>query len=169
MKEKKLTIKFYLNTQKPCKDGFKIYMRVIYDQNKFELATEHYSIEINWDKLAERSKGPMQNRINKHLSNLENKVYRAKERLEYEEKAITAKKIKDLLSGNDGLNQPNKKLIDYFAEFIEKLEKRGLLDEDTLKTYRTSLHRHLKNYLSYNCLSPLFIRSIFIHTLPYKL
>jgi Arm DNA-binding domain len=59
MKRKKLSIKFYLNTYKPHKDGYKIYLRVIYDQKKFEVATDYYSIQDEWDKQAGRSKGSM--------------------------------------------------------------------------------------------------------------
>ncbi|WPP47959.1 tyrosine-type recombinase/integrase [Catalinimonas niigatensis] len=124
-------------------------MRVIYDRKKFEVASEHHSTTDLWDDLAGRANGPGKDRINRCLSELESKVYRVKERLEIESKTVSSKNIKKALFGRDNFGAPNKRLLDYFSEYIEKLEKRGKLDEETLKTYRTSLHRHLKNYLSY--------------------
>jgi len=135
-------------------------MRVTYNRKKFELASEHYSTIEKWNESAERDKSSRQERINRSLSELENKVYKAKERLEFEDKIVSSKSIKNCLLDKGRDSKHIKKLIDYFVEFIEKLEQRGQLDEDTLKTYRTSLHRHLKNYLSYRNKSTFLVNSL---------
>jgi len=141
----RLSIKFYLNKQKPSRDGFKIYMRITYERKKAEFATEFSCSEQDWEN--ERVKSKDKSYINKELSKLESSVYHARDQLLYENKEVSAKAIKQILTGEIELD---KGLIDYFSEHIEQIESlKNDYSVATVKTYKTSL-RHLKNFLKFS-------------------
>jgi len=149
----KLSIKFYLNKQKPSRDGFKIYMRITYERNKAELATGFSCSKNEWKNERVIDK----DHINKALSKLESNVYHVKDQLQYEEKDISARAIKQIITGEAEFN---KRLIDYFSEHIEQIEAlKNDYSEATVKTYKTSI-RHLKNFLKFSNKKNIFLKNV---------
>ena len=138
--ENKTSIKFYLQENNQNIERPKVYMRIIINRKKAELATPFNLPAADWDSLRQRAKYNPQ--INLELSKLENKVYQIQSLLEIEERPVTARIIKDLLTEKDKINIY---LIVYYEQFLAEKTASPELSPETPALYRQTLN-YLKKF-----------------------
>jgi integrase/recombinase XerD len=138
------SLKFYLLPPKAGHDKAKIYLRIIVDRLKAELFTGH-SVHLNhWDTVREKSTAKIDIALNEDLAEIKNKIISIKRRLQYEEKPVSAKLLKDVYTG---ATEVRKFLLEYFSEHIHQIEKLPTeYSEGTVSNYRTTL-KHLQSFL----------------------
>lgn len=131
----RLSIKFYLNKAKRKGNQEKIYLRISVNRKKAELATKYFIEPKLWDSGSQKSKGD--SIINSHLSELEAKVYRIQRRLEDENRVVTAKIIKDILT-NDNFDVF---VLEFFEHFTDQKEHDPELSVETGALYRQTFNK----------------------------
>jgi hypothetical protein len=139
------TLKFYLLPAKDTNNRSKIYLRIIVDRKKAELYTGYSVLTDNWDNLREQSRSKQDSILNEDLLEIKNSLISIKRRLQYEEKPVSAKLIKDIYTGATSIR---KFLLEYFQEHIIKIEKLSKeYSKGTVSNYRTTA-KHLQAFLS---------------------
>lgn len=141
MKES-FSLKFVLVPLKENPEQGKIYVRIIVNRKKAEIATEHVLENQRWDAGAQRAiKNPA---LNEELVYIENKIRDIKRQLVYSGKPVSARIIKDVYTG---AHKTKRYLIEYFTEYIEMME--GVpseYSEDLVQHYKTTKY-HIQDYL----------------------
>ncbi|MBS2099127.1 site-specific integrase [Carboxylicivirga linearis] len=128
------SLKFYLNKNKSRgKDEYKIYGRLIIDRRKSEFATNYYINENGWDVAKGRAKKNMA--INDELTEAESEVNRIRRKLLDDGKPVSAKIIIQILKGD---RKEKRFLLEYMAEHIEDMRKKGENAENTCDHYQSS-------------------------------
>ena len=96
----KCTVRFLLYDKvKKSPKGLPIYCRITFQRKKALFATGEYCQPKNWNEEAGYPiRAP---RTKEFLTFIENKIYGFKRQLEFEEKEITAAKLRDLYKGKD--------------------------------------------------------------------
>lgn len=112
-----------------------IFLRLIYEQKKAEIATEHYLTTEEWNDASQRA--IKSERVNKELINLENRIMDIKSRLTYEGKEVSAALIKAVLTGKD---LPYTDLITYYEQYLTRVEGDSNYASGTLKTYKKTMN-----------------------------
>ena len=133
--ENKTSIKFYLQENIQNTQRLKIYMRIIVNRRKAELATSFSLPTADWDDLRQRARNNPQ--INQELSKLESKVYQIQSMLELEQRPVSARIIKDLLTDKDKVNAY---LIEYFEQFLGEKTANPELSPETPALYRQTFN-----------------------------
>ncbi|GAA0891228.1 site-specific integrase [Fulvivirga kasyanovii] len=141
MKES-FSLKFVLIPLKENPEQGKIYIRIIVNRKKTEIATEHVLENSKWDASAQRGiKTPA---LNEELVYIENKIREIKRQLVYSGKPISARIIKDIYTG---ASKTTRYLIEYFTDYIKSMEAMpGEYSEDLVQHYKTTKY-HLEDYL----------------------
>ena len=135
--ENKTTTKFYLREKLNDQGRATIYMRIITNRKKNELATSYSLSPSEWDAARQRPKSNKQ--IFQELAKLENMAYRIQTQLEDENRPVSARIIKEYLTGK---NKVNAHLIEYFEQFIC-----GKIDNPELSSSTPALYRQTYNYI----------------------
>lgn len=128
---KKLSVKFYLQPSRSKGTRHQIYIRLIYDQKKSEIATEHFLASEDWNEDAQRAR--KNDRINRDLSAMENRFFEIKSHLVYEEKQVSAAYIKAVFTGK---NLPFTDLLTYYEIYLLSVEKDNSFARGTFHTYQ---------------------------------
>jgi integrase/recombinase XerD len=131
-----LSIKFYPNKHKTKGDKHKIYLRITINRKKAELATKFFINPSNWNEEKQKAKNDQM--INAHLSEIENKIYKAYAQLENDDRAITAQIIRDIISNK---SQYNSFLLEYFLNFVIQKENDIELSKETGALYRQTYNK----------------------------
>lgn len=142
--QRNLSIRFFLSKHNPKTGKYKVYVRIIYNRQKKEIALSHSVTLEDWNDDQQRT--VKNRRLNEELSHKENQLYEIKREMEYKGEKITAQRIKDAFTGKS-----NKKvwlLIDYFANFIESIKDSPNHSKGSIEFYQKSL-LHLSTYLDY--------------------
>lgn len=130
-----LSLKFYLNEDKLKGDKVKIYLRITYARKKAEIATAHSTIPAEWDEAKQRSrKNPT---INQALSDIEAKLYQIKTVLEYEERPVSARILKDVYIGKDKITPY---LIEFYQEYMDEMENHPERSPETFNIYKQTFN-----------------------------
>lgn len=81
-----------------------IYLRITVDGRPVELSTKKQWWENRWDQEKCRASGVKEDArdVNFFLDTLENKVFKARQKLIEDEELITAEILRDMLAGRDG-------------------------------------------------------------------
>lgn len=126
-----MSLKFFLNESKNNPERAKIYLRIIVNRQKAEIATS-CSLPLNeWDESKQRSKVSQQ--INLELNKLENKILQLKNILEYEERPISARILKDMVTQRETLNET---LLVFYQKFIDHTSENPELSPETVSLYK---------------------------------
>ena len=133
--ENKTSIKFYLQENNQNIERPKVYMRIIINRKKTELATSFSLPPADWDDLRQRAKYNPQ--INQELAKLESKVYQIQSMLELEQRPVSARIIKDLLKEKDKVNAY---LIEFYEQFLAEKTANPELSPETPALYRQTFN-----------------------------
>ena len=133
--EYKTSIKFYLSEKLNKQGSAPIYMRIITDRDKKELLVAKIPPH-EWLEAKQRTKSNSE--VNLKISDLEHKARRIQIQLEDEERPVTARILKDYLTGK---NKIKTFLIEYFDQFVHEKNDNPELSPNTLVLYRQTLEK----------------------------
>lgn len=91
-----------MNEAKAKGDLGKIYLRIYVNRIKAEISTPFTLAPNEWDETRQRAK--KNNLINQELSKIEHRIFTIQNILEYENRPITARILKDLYLEKDKIN-----------------------------------------------------------------
>ena len=114
------TLKFFLLISKEASISAKIYLRITVDRKKAEIYTAYTVLIENWDDIRQQSSAKQDSAINEDLIDFKNRIISIKRRLQYEDKPLSAKLIKDIYTGATSVN---KFLLEYFNEHIQQNDR----------------------------------------------
>lgn len=123
-----------------------IYLRITVDGHPVELSTKKQWWENRWDQEKCRATGVKEDArdVNFFLDTLENKVFKARQKLIEEEEFITAEILRDMLAGRDG----RKMVLELFAR--HNADMAALIGKDyaegTHECFATT-YAHTKAYI----------------------
>lgn len=137
----RLSLKFFLNLEKGKGGLGKIYLRIVVNRKKAEIATSFSLAPEDWDDNRQRAKKA--NHINEKLSDMEKKIYRFQSLLEHEGRPVTARILKDLFLEKDKLDVY---LIEFYSRFIAQVKSNPDLSNETISTYNQT-YKHIENYI----------------------
>ena len=133
----KISFKFYLNELRGHDEKYPIYLRVIVNRLKAEMATEYLVDPKDWNDKKQRTK--KSDGINEGLNKIEDRIYEVKNLFIREGKDFSAGEIKNALTNRN----ENVKLLERFQEHTDKLQKGNEVEASTISIYLTA-----KEYLS---------------------
>jgi site-specific recombinase XerD len=137
-----LSIKFYLYKEEiSLSVPLPIYLRLIYSRNKAEIYTGYSCTLKDWDERQQMTKKHAT--INRELSSLRNQAYDLFADLKRNNLPITAKIIKNLLTGKE---KAETGLLYYFDTHISEISQKGEIQTLSLEKYNQSL-KSLKIFL----------------------
>ena len=141
----KISRKFLLSDRKDKNGEYPVIYRILAKRSKTDLSTGASCSNESWDSQTERIRNKP--KLNRLISEVEEKVEKIIKKLEVEEKTITVDLIKALLKGNE---LSKKSLLSYAKYFNEKyvLNNREI-GESARSHYKTCFDIHVKNYLTY--------------------
>lgn len=135
------SVKVFLNKDKPKKDGFPIYVRIIMNRKKIELST-NITVRLNeWDSTARRVKKDHEK--NNEIVKIEKEIYDKVKDLSSEGKFYDVAQIKNKLKGKT-VAEPT--LTEYLSEYILSLEASPNIKHASLIQYKTT-QRHVDAFL----------------------
>lgn len=150
MIENSLSVLFYLKGIKNNTGRKKhVYLRITVDSERFELSTKTTWYTDKWSSISGRAIGKSEEakKLNSYLDTLQLKVHLAKKQLTDNDEEISAKKIKEILTGK---STDSKTIIKIFEDHNKQME--SLLGREfapgTLERYRTSLD-HTKSFIKW--------------------
>ncbi len=149
--EPKMTILFIGKKSRITKhELLPIYMRVIIERNRFEVATHRHVEPTQWSSSSGKVKGKSDTAIetNMALDLIKKKVYEYREQLYIENRNFTVNSLREKWFGEDRnkrtlLGVFNSRIMDF-----EKLVAKGVYRKSTLTKYK-STEKHLINYLKW--------------------
>lgn len=137
-----LSLKFYLYNAGSDKNALSpIYLRLIYSRNKAEIYTGFTCTSKNWNQSKEEAKND--STINHALADLKNKCYAIFTELKRNNLPISAKIIKNLITGKE---KADIGLLHYFENHIQELKDKAELKDLSVKKYEQSL-QSLQNFI----------------------
>ena len=149
--EPKMTILFIGKKSRITKhDLLPIYMRVIIEGNRFEVATHWHVDSTLWSSSSGKVTGRSDSAVetNMALDLIKKKVYEYKEQLYIENRHFTVNSLREKWYGED---RNKRTLLGVFRTRImdfEKLVAKGVYRKSTLTKYK-STEKHLLNYLQW--------------------
>lgn len=149
-----LSLRFYLNENKEKGAKHPIYCRITVDRKKAEITTKYFAEVKDWDDSKQRTK--KNNSINEELTSIETEVYAIVKRLEKEKKQISARIIKNCLTGEDKLD-PN--LLEYYDTYVSRLDKAGEVEKVTVTRYKET-RVYLERFLEENKIQDVLMENI---------
>ena len=138
------SLKFYLSAQKAIGVPPTVYLRIIVDRQKAELSTRLSTTIENWDEISQRlKKGKAENA---KLDALASDIRRIRDKLDYLDKPISAKIIRDIYTG---AAKTQRQLLEYFTEHMERLDQLPAQEiaKGTVANYRATLN-HLQKFMA---------------------
>lgn len=142
---KSFNFSFYLNTTEAKKksDGrFPIYLRIIINRKKSEMALDHFLLKKDWNPEMQRAKKSF-GIINEELNQLSEKILVQKRDLDKDGIDYDAKTLKDIISGKEKVEYY---LVEYFQNHIDFIERNPTLKRGTISRYKDTIS-HLKDFL----------------------
>lgn len=137
-----LSTKFYLYKDDKSKSAsYPIYLRLIYSRNKAEIYTGYSYTPKEWDERKQMTKN--QTSINRELVSLKNQAYDTFAELKRNNLPISAKIIKNLLTGKA---KAEIGLLYYFDTHILEISQKAEIQALSLEKYKQSL-KSLKTFL----------------------
>lgn len=145
------SILFFIQKNKATSDGkAPIYLRITVNGKRSQISIKR-KIEVSkWSSEAGRVSGTTvkMKELNHYMDNIKHKIYKIYERLEEQDKLITALIIKNIYLGKD---QEYKMILKIFQDHNDQVEK--LVGKDfaagTAERYRTA-KKHLAAYIELN-------------------
>jgi len=133
---------FYPNKNKPKGNKFPLYLRIILSRKKAEVATKYFIELKEWkeENQCTRKNGE----INQDLTSMKDKVYNIIKTLEKDNKPVSARILKDLLTEKYKFNTG---LIESFDRYLNKLSLAGEVKQETISLFRVS-KKHIQNFLN---------------------
>jgi len=146
--ENYIKIHYYIkNNRLNLKGEAPIYLRVTVNSQRFEMSTHKSVLSINWDNKKQRLKGnsELARTINNHLIMLETKINKNFNQLADKDEVVTARKMKDSITGK---NSKKRFLLDLFKDVITLIEqeKGNKYSNITVQIYHVSFQR-LKQFI----------------------
>ncbi|MDN3548981.1 site-specific integrase [Mucilaginibacter aquaedulcis] len=123
-----------------------IYLRITVDGHPVELSTKKQWWDNRWDQEKGRASGVKEDarEVNFFLDTLENKVFKARQKLIEEEEIITAEILRDMLAGRDS----RKMILEIFAQ--HNADMKVLVGKDyaegTCECFATT-YEHTKSFI----------------------
>jgi len=132
---------FYPNKNKPKGNKYPLYLRIILSRKKAEIATKYFIELKEWkeENQCTRKSGE----INQDLASMIDKVYNIIKTLEKENKPVSARIIKDLLTEKYKFNTG---LVESFDRYLNKLSLAGEVKQETISLFKVS-KKHIQNFL----------------------
>lgn len=138
----RISLKFFLNEAKGKGDLGKIYLRITVNRKKAEMATSFNLAPSEWDETRQRAK--KSNLINQKLSEIEHRIFTIQNILEYENRPITARILKDLYLEKDKINAY---LLEFYDKFLEGIENNPELSRETVSLYKQT-HNYIVRFVN---------------------
>ncbi|MEP4532669.1 MAG: site-specific integrase [Cyclobacteriaceae bacterium] len=126
-----LSIKIYRHSERGKGSRHQLYVRLTHQRKKAEVATKFYLEEREWDAAKERAKS--NSGVNSELAEMESRLRSIKQQLEYDNQEVSAKRIKDIFSGRDTVDEM---LLNSYKEYVDNLQHTSNLSTGTIKTYK---------------------------------
>ena len=157
MKES-FSIKFYLSSPKANNDRAQIYVRIIVDREKAEMATKLLISSNQWNEEAGRAIKTAS--INDELAEIENEIRKIRRKILDENKPLSARLIKQFYKGDKNFKT---RLLEYFNKHIDELTQFSdseKISRGTVKNYKVTL-KHISGFMNdYKKMSDLNINEI---------
>ena len=146
--ENYIKIHYYIkNNRLNLKGEAPIYLRVTVNSQRFEMSTHKSVLSINWDNKKQRLKGnsELARTINNHLIMLETKINKNFNQLADKDEVVTARKMKDSITGK---KSKKRFLLDLFKDVVTLIEqeKGNKYSNITVQIYHVSFQR-LKQFI----------------------
>jgi integrase/recombinase XerD len=144
MKES-FSIKFYLFSPKNGKEKAQIYLRIIVDREKAEMATKLFIDPKQWNDEAGRANKLVS--INDELAEIENEIRRIRRKILDEEKPLSARLVKQFYKGDKNFKT---RLLEYFNKHIDELTQFSdseKISRGTVKNYKVTL-KHVSGFIN---------------------
>lgn len=136
-----VSLKFFLNEDKMKGDKAKIYLRITVHRKKAEMATAYSLTPAEWDDAKQRArKNPT---INQALSDMEKRLFQIQNILEYEERPVSARALKEIYLGNDKISVY---LIEFYQQYLEEVARNPEMSEATKSIYRQTFN-YVKSFV----------------------
>ena len=144
MSTKNCTIKFYLkNPSKNNPQAAPIYCRITYDRKKAEFFTGEKINPSKW--LAEAGMPKKAPRLEEYLINIKSRLLERKRNLEYANRPISAKALKEYYRIGDKIDETY--FLEYFDEIFGKhILMPGEYSEGTIRRYKVTKN-HYQSFL----------------------
>lgn len=139
-----MTFKFYLRTRDEEQIFSKIYCRVIIERQKAEFYTDLLIREADWEENRQRTK--KNDVVNQELSRIEDKLYRAKQKINEDGRELTSKELVAVALGRD-LRTKNAYLLEYFTKCIREFKAKKEVGPSTIMQYQGT-YKFLSDFLS---------------------
>lgn len=136
-----LSIKIYRHPTRGKGTRHQLFVRLIHDRRKSEIATKFYLEEKDWN--VEKERAVRNGDINAELAEMESRLRAIKNQLEYEDQPVSAKRIKEIFCGKDRVEIL---LLDAYAAYIKGLPFSSNLASGTISTYKKT-YNLVKEYL----------------------
>jgi integrase/recombinase XerD len=149
-----LHIKNYLNLSRGKGNRHQVYVRLTYQRKKAEIATSIYLEDSEWNPHRERA--VRNNSVDSELAQMEGELRKIKQHLEYENREISAKIIKDIHQGNDTVTAY---LLDRYETYIENLKTTSHISKGTWTTYNKT-YRLVKDFMQATRKSDMNVKDI---------
>src|SRR5947209_7933385 len=117
MKES-FSLKFYLNPFKRKGDKFQLYLRIIVDREKVELASKFFIDPKQWDEQSSKTKKAVS--INDEIAEIENEIRKVRRKILYDKRKLSSRLIKQYYKGEKNFKV---KLLEYFKNHIDELTR----------------------------------------------
>lgn len=125
------SLHFYLNKYKAKGKRMPIYLRIILERKKAEVATKYLLEPKEWSESTQCTR--KNGEINDDLIKIKNEVYEIVKNLEKAKQPVTAVIIKTYLTGQSGTEVY---LIEAFNRHIDRLERAGEVGKRTILRYK---------------------------------
>lgn len=124
------SIKFFIDPSKKKGDRFKIFARISYARLKAELYTQYLVEDKEWLPEQQRTKKNLQ--INSELAGIEREAFEIARKLSDENKMISAKIIKNILTKKETTATT---ILAYYDSCLKRLDEAGEVEKVTVAMY----------------------------------
>jgi len=150
MLEKSFGLLFYLKQSKNQKKGpLYIYLKITVDGKSVELSSKRKWESSKWNSSAARATGTKEDarELNHFLDALELQIFQAKRALIEADREISAKAIKDIITGNV---EKRKKILEVFKEHNAQMKALQGVDfaPSTMQRYNIS-YNHTRDFIKW--------------------
>jgi hypothetical protein len=133
--------KFFVNQSKRKGDLYPIYVRIIIDRKKAEIATNFWLSLSEWDESKQRAKRNA--KINEELASIESEIYDIVKRLDKDGKPIDALSIKNILTKKEVIDVF---LLTFFDSYIKRMTLNVSIKETSIIQYKAT-QKHVTNFV----------------------
>lgn len=141
MKEQNLSLRFYLNTLKAKAGKHPIYVRIVVNRKKVEIATDKALLPTEWNEAKQRAKKNQV--VNDRLTEIEKQINDIVHNFRKDKKPFTAHQIKRIYTNADS---EDANLLSYFGAYIDRMKLANEHARGSVSRYQDTKD-HLEKFL----------------------